>query len=188
MSGPARAMRSPAVVVAFVLPLLLAVAVAVIAIVVRVRGLDAPPAPETRPLAVVAVDAPGARTASCLSLLVALDGDLPADTTTLPRRALADPVPAGVRAWTAEPEPVVLRCGLPRPAELTPTSALLEVDGVRWLTLDDGGSAPRLVSYVAVDRPVYVALTVPTGLGSGPLQAVSDAIRTTVAVAPVAVR
>ena len=71
--------------------------------------------------------------------------------------------------------PVVLRCGLPRPAELTPTSELLEVNGVRWLTLTDGA----LVTSIAVDRPVYVALTAPAGVGSGPLQAVSDAVRTT---------
>ena len=76
--------------------------------------------------------------------------------------------------------PVVLRCGLPRPAELTPTSALLEVNGVRWLTLTDGA----LVTSIAVDRPVYVAFTAPVGVGSGPLQAVSDAVRTTLPAQP----
>jgi hypothetical protein len=35
------------------------------------------------------------------------------------------------------------------------------------------------VSYIAVDRPVYVAITTPLGAGSGPLQAVSDVVRTT---------
>jgi hypothetical protein len=89
-----------------------------------------------------------------------------------------------VRAWAADPVPVVLRCGLPRPAELTPTSALLEVNGVRWLTLTDGA----LVTSIAVDRPVYVAFTAPVGVGSGPLQVVSDAVRTTLPAQPVAVR
>ena len=64
-----------------------------------------------------------------------------------------------MRAWAADPVPLVLRCGLPRPAELTPTSALLEVNGVRWLTLTDGA----LVTSIAVDRPVYVAFTAPVG-------------------------
>jgi hypothetical protein len=35
---------------------------------------------------------------------------------------------------------------------------------------------------------VYVALTAPAGAGSGPIQVVSDAIRDTLPVTPVAVR
>jgi Protein of unknown function (DUF3515) len=80
------------------------------------------------------------------------------------------------------------RCGLTRPVELTPTAALLEVNGVRWLRLDDGVLDPVVVSWVAVDRPVYVVLTAPPGAGSGPLQAVADAIRTSLEPTPVAVR
>jgi hypothetical protein len=183
---------SPSVAIAVALPLLLALAVAGIGIVARVRGFDAapggPPPPDTRPFAVATVDAPQAGSPSCTTLLAALQGDLPAGADTLPRRAIADPAPAGVRAWAADPTPVVLRCGLPRPAELTPTSALLEVDGVRWLQLDDGLPQPQVVTSVAVDRPVYVALTVPTGVGSGPLQAVSDVVRTALPAQPVAVR
>jgi hypothetical protein len=41
------------------------------------------------------------------------------------------------------------------------------------------------VSYIAVDRPVYVAVTTPVDSGSGPLQAVSDVVRTTLPAAPV---
>jgi Protein of unknown function (DUF3515) len=181
---------SASVAIAVALPLLLAVVVAAIAVVARVRGLDdsGPPPVDTRPLAVATVDAPNASSSSCASLLANLDGDLPAGGSILPRRAIADPVPAGVRAWAAAPEPVVLRCGLPRPVELTPTTALLEVNGVRWLQLDDGAPTPQLLTYVAVDRPVYVALTMPAGVGSAPLQAVSDTVRTTLPAAPVVVR
>ena len=178
-------MRRPSVSVAIAvtLPLLLAVVVAGIGIAARLRGPDAP-SPETGPLAVATVEAPAAGSPSCSALLAGLDGDLPAGTATLPRRPLAPPAPAGVRAWAATPLPVVLRCGLPRPAELTPTSELLEINGVRWLTLTDGA----LVTSIAVDRPVYVALTGPAGVGSGPLQAVSDAVRTTLPAQAVAVR
>jgi hypothetical protein len=178
-------MRRPSasVAIAVALPLLLAVVVAGIGIAARLRGPDAP-SPETGPLAVATVEAPAAGSPPCSALLAGLDGDLPAGTATLPRRPLAMPAPAGVRAWAAIPLPVVLRCGLPRPAELTPTSELLEVNGVRWLTLTDGA----LVTSIAVDRPVYVALTAPTGVGSGPLQAVSDAVRTALPARPVAVR
>ncbi len=177
--------RRPSVsfAIAVTLPLLLAVVVAGIGIAARLRGPDVP-APATGPLAVPTVEAPAAASPSCTALLARLDGDLPAGTATLPRRPLAAPAPAGVRAWAADSAPVVLRCGLPRPAELTPTSALLEVDGVRWLTLTDGA----LVTSVAVDRPVYVAITTPANIGSGPLQAVSDAVRTTLPTQPVAVR
>jgi len=83
---------------------------------------------------------------------------------------------------------VVLRCGLTRPVELTPTSTLLEVNGVRWLRLDDGVPYPVIVSYVAVDRPVPVVLTVPTDAGSGPLQAVADVVRQTLTATDVALR
>ena len=188
---------SPPVLVAIALPVLLAVVVAAIGITARVRGVEvsglsgAPtPAPvaETGPLALVPIDAPDAGGASCAALLAALPDALPAAGGTLAPRPLADPAPAGSRAWTALPRPVVLRCGLTRPAELTPTSALLEVDGVRWLQLDDGVPDPVVVSYVAVDRPVYVVLTAPPDAGSGPLQAVSDAVRATLPSREVQVR
>jgi hypothetical protein len=119
-------------------------------------------------------------------VLAALPAELPSDSGALSPRALAEPAPAGVRAWAAAPRPVVLRCGLTRPAELNPTSSLLEIDGVSWLQLpaDVPGVPP---SYVAVDRPVYLALTVATDLGSGPLQVVSEALRT-LPETPVAVR
>jgi hypothetical protein len=45
-----------------------------------------------------------------------------------------------------------------------------------------------MVTYVTVDRPVYTALTIPTSVGTGPLQQVSDVVRTTVPATPVAVR
>lgn len=172
------------VVIAIALPVLLAVVVAGI-------GLTAPstePVADTSPLATPPVDAPAATGPECTSLLANLDGDLPTGDSTLPVRALADPAPDGVRAWAAAPRPVVLRCGLPRPAELIPTSALLEIDGVQWLELDDGVPDPVVVTYVAVDRPVYVVLTTPTDAGSGPLQTVSGVVRDTLPAVPVAVR
>ena len=172
--------------VALALPLLLAVVVAGIAIWARAGASDRP-APDTSPLVLVPVDAPRAAGPDCADLLAGLDGDLPAGGTTLPARTLAQPRPPGARAWAASPDPVVLRCGLPRPAELTPTSGLLEIDGVRWLRLDDATTDPQRETYVAVDRPVYVALTFPTGVGSGPVQAVSDVVRTRLPATPVAV-
>ncbi|MGQ0576159.1 MAG: DUF3515 domain-containing protein [Pseudonocardia sp.] len=181
LGGPAR--------LAIALPLLLALVVAGIGITARLNGSDpAAAVPDTRPLAVVPVDAPAAAGPECAALLAALPADLPSDAEPLPPRAIAEPAPPGARAWTAAPRPVVLRCGLTRPAELTPTSRLLEVDGVSWLQLDDGVPDPVTVSYVAVDRPVYMVLTAPPAVGSGPLQAVSAAVRAALPEVPVAVR
>jgi len=190
------------VLIAIALPVLLALAVAGIAVTARVTGFGEPPpaVADTSPLAAPPVEAPDAGGPDCTSLLAALEGDLPADGGTLPVRALAEPAPPGVRAWAAVPRPVVLRCGLPRPAELAPDSALLVVDGVQWLELgrSDAPSAdaavdgvspePVVVTYVAVDRPVYVVLTAPVDAGSGPLQAVSGVVRDTLPAVPVAVR
>jgi hypothetical protein len=181
----------PAVVVAIALPVLLAVVVAVLGLTFRGHGTEAAPAPvpaETGPLAVPPVGATDAGSAGCVSLLAGLPKELPADPDPLPARPIAAPSEAGVAAWAASPRPVVLRCGLPRPAELVPTSPLTDVNGVSWLALTDNAPDAVLTTYVAVDRPVYIALTVPTTAGSGPLQAVSDAVASTLPKAPVVVR
>jgi Protein of unknown function (DUF3515) len=180
---------SPPVAIAITLPLLLAVAVAAIAITARVRGIGEPPPPDTGPLPVAPVDAPAASGPECTALLAVLPAELDGPDGPMPPRPVAgaEALP-GVRAWAAAPRPVVLRCGLPRPAELTPTSALLEVNGVRWLQLDDGLPQPVQVSYIAVDRPVYLALTTPVDAGSAPLQHLSDLVRETLPATAVAVR
>lgn len=177
------------VLLAIALPVLLAVVVAGIGIAGRL-GLTAPadPPPDTTPLALVPVDAPDAAGPDCTALLAALPAELDAGDAPLPGRPLAEPVPPGARAWAAAPRPVVLRCGLPRPVELTPASALLEINGVRWLELDDGVPDPVVISYVAVDRPVYVIATVSPALGSGPLQQFSDVVRATLPAVGVRVR
>jgi hypothetical protein len=180
---------SPPVAIAIALPLLLAVAVAAIAITARVRGIGEPSPPDTGPLAVAPVDSPGASGPECTAVLAALPTELDGPDGPMPPRPIADAdsLP-GVRAWAAAPRPAVFRCGLPRPAELTPTSPLLEVNGVRWLELDDALPQPVQVSYIAVDRPVYLALTIPVDAGSAPLQQLSDVIRETLPATAVAVR
>jgi hypothetical protein len=177
LSPSTRARPPLPVVIAIALPVLLAVAVGALGIAGRLGAVGPAPAPaETGPLALAPVDAPDATGPDCTALLAALPPALDATGGPLPGRPLAEPVQPGTRAWAAAPRPVVLRCGLPRPVELTPTSALLEIDGVRWLQLDDGVPDPVVVTYVAVDRPVYPVVTVPVAAGSGPLQQLSDVI------------
>ncbi|KOX12775.1 hypothetical protein ADK67_46975 [Saccharothrix sp. NRRL B-16348] len=147
-------------------------------------GAD-PSAVHTGPLALVPVPAPKAGSAECQALLGVLPAQLVSGGDTLPRRELASPAPAGAVAWgDARHEPVVLRCGLDRPGDLTPTSQLRVISDVQWLEVSEGGSA----TWYVVDRPVYVALTVPSDAGTGPLQDISTTIRDTLAKGPVDTR
>jgi hypothetical protein len=70
---------------------------------------------------------------------------------------------------------VVLRCGLDRPADLTASSGLLGVSGVQFLEIPSGG----ISTWVAVDRPVYIAVASPPTSGSGPLQQIAAVIART---------
>lgn len=170
--------RHPAMILIFVLPVLLLVAAVVLGLVAKGRTPDAAPTPAPAPagpLALPPVDAPDAGSPSCVRLLATLPAELAASPRPLPRLPLAAPAPEGAVAWAGaeRARPVILRCGLPRPPELTPTSALIVINGVSWLSL----SEPDRDTFIAVDRPVYLALTVPRALGTGPVQTVSDAVR-----------
>lgn len=170
-------MTRPTLAVAIALPVLLAATALVIALV---TSRSQPPASE-EPLALPAVPAPAAESAECRSLLDRLPGALTSAGTALPRRTLAAPEPPGTAAWGIDGQPAVLRCGIERPAELTRTATLLDVSGVRWLRLPGTGAS----TWVAVDRPVYVGLTVGDEIGTGPLQEVSTVIAGTLPTRPV---
>ena len=203
MTGPQarEALPRPVLVVLIALPLLLAVAAAVIALASSATdttdgttggntggstgGSDATAPGAGGPLVLPAVPAPAANSAECTALLAALPQRLQSGATQLDRRPLAQPAPPGTAAWGVDPI-VILRCGVDRPAELTPTAALLEVSGVRWLHLPGADAANPTSTWVAVDRPVYVALTMPDDAGTGPLQDISAAVRATLAARPVA--
>ena len=169
-------------------PLLAAVGLAVLLTVgVAVLGLVLGGPPEdvpgrTGPLALVSIDAPAAGSAECTSLIGKLPAGLPSGKDTLPRRELASPAPPATVAWgdTAH-DPVVLRCGLPRPAELSATAQLRVISDVQWLQLPGSGSS----TWVVVDRGVYVALTVPDDAGTGPLQDISTTVRDVLPKQPV---
>ncbi|GAB2666195.1 hypothetical protein GCM10027271_26740 [Saccharopolyspora gloriosae] len=128
----------------------------------------------TGPLALPPIPSPAASGPDCAKLLSALPAELEVDGAQVPRRALADPVPPGAIAWgDAEHDPITVRCGLSAPAELTPTSPLVDISGVSWLRITEAGNT----SWLAVDRPVYVALTAPENSGSGPVQDLSNELR-----------
>ncbi|PWW55358.1 DUF3515 domain-containing protein [Actinokineospora spheciospongiae] len=139
-------------------------------------------APRTGPVGLVPVEAPDAGSPSCASLVGQLTGALPNGDGTLEKLPVADPAPAGAVVWGDRvAEPVVLRCGLSKPGELTPTAQLRVVSGVQWLPVEGTGAS----TWFAVDRPVYVALTLPDGLGTGPLQTVSEVVGRVLPAQPV---
>lgn len=168
--------RLPRVLVGVVLTLpVLLVAGVLVASVVLVR--EPVPDADTVRLAVPAVPTPAAASADCSRLLSGLPGEIPTERGLLPRRVLADPVPPATVAWGGEggTAPVVMRCGLPRPAELAPGAPLLVVDGVDWVAVDDGRPGTR--TWVTTDRAVYVGLTLPADVGDGPVADISRGVK-----------
>ena len=127
----------------------------------------------TGPLALAGVDAPDATAPECTQLVEALPAKLPSKGDELARLELADPAPPAAAAWAGDRgEPVVLRCGLPKPAEYAPTAQLREVSKVNWLPVEGEGAS----TWYTVDRAVYVALTIPDDAGTGVVQEMSATI------------
>ncbi|MGW1676694.1 DUF3515 domain-containing protein [Saccharopolyspora sp. NPDC002376] len=126
------------------------------------------------PLPLAPIPAPKAETPECKSVIDALPRELAVEGKQVPRRELAAPAPQATVAWgDADHDPITARCGIDAPAELTPTAQLVDVSGVSWLKIDQGGDT----SWLAVDRPVYVALSLPGDTGTGPLQDLSAILR-----------
>lgn len=160
------------IIVAAVLAVALAAGVAIFGIIAGNSGSEnADDDAVVGPLPLVSVPAPRANAPECADLLAAAPGELTSNGKQLPRRELAAPAPPAAAAWGRD-NPVVLRCGLDRPAELTPTAQLRVVNGVQWLEVPGEGTA----TWYAVDRPVFVALTIPGDAGTGPLQDLSTLI------------
>ena len=124
------------------------------------------------PVAIASVPAPNADSPSCRALSAALPGRL----GDFERAAVVQPAPAGAAAWRepAGGEPVIIRCGMDRPAEFVVGSPIQVVDNVQWFQLEDPHSDSS--TWISVDRPVYVTLTLPRRSGPTPIQALSDVI------------
>ena len=71
------------------------------------------------------------------------------------------PTPETDTAAWGEP-PITYRCGVSRPASLSPSSRLLEVSGIGWLPLEgSGGTGFIAVTWPSQEAPVYVEVLVP---------------------------
>lgn len=157
-------------------PALIATAVALpvaLVIGVIVAAALAGRTPITEPVGLAPVDAPAAGSPECGTLLA----DLPENLGDYTRAELSAPAPESAAAWRpVDGEPIVLRCGLPRPPEFDQAAALSVVDGVQWFEVSGAPQGIDASTWYAVDRGVYVALTVPNGSGPTPLQDASAAI------------
>jgi hypothetical protein len=164
--GPPRALLIAAIVVA---------AGAIIAILVL--AVQRQPPPSQQAVVIASVPAPKADSAECRTLL----GALPDRLGDYRRAPAAQPAPPGAAAWKSDAEPVVLRCGLDRPADFVVGSPLQVVDAVQWFEVADQGRS----TWFAVDRSVYVALTLPQGSGPTPIQEISDIIAKALPAMPI---
>jgi hypothetical protein len=169
------------VAVSVALAVLLVAGVIVVSLVFGSREDSAQPPPRTGPVALVPIPAPAAASSDCDTAVRGLPATLPSGSATLAKAPLAEPAPQAAVAWTDQrSDPVVLRCGLDRPAELKQDTQLRVVDGVKWLPIDGADST----TWFVVDRPVYIALTVPATAGTGPLQDIATAIAKTLPQVP----
>jgi hypothetical protein len=134
------------------------------------------------PVAIAAVPAPAADGPECAALLAALPDQL----GDYRRAETAQPTPAGTAAWRTDEagsEPVIMRCGLDRPTEFVVGAPIQMVNEVQWFRIED--TELRRSTWLCVDRPVYVALTLPDGSGPSPIQTVSEVIEKGMPAVPI---
>lgn len=157
----------------------LLVAVLAIGAVLAVAAIRRPP---VAPVVIAAVPAPAADGPECRALLATLPDRL----GDYRRAQTVQPTPAGAAAWRTEEsgsEAVIMRCGLDRPAEFVVGSPIQMVDDVQWFRIEDTES--RRSTWLCVDRPAYVALTLPDGSGPSPIQTLSEVIERTMPAIPI---
>ena len=160
----------------------IAVSTAAVAVVLAI-AVSHRSAPD-RALVIAPQSAPQAVSPQCR----ALTGALPGRLGDYQRATVAAPVPPGTVAWRSDSggRPVVLRCGVDRPADFVVGAPIQVVDAVQWWRKDPGSPADD-ATWIAVDRGVFIALTLPAGSGPAPIQQVSDAVAATlpaVAISP----
>jgi hypothetical protein len=168
---------------ALIIAALLLAVVAIGAVLAVAATRRTPPGP----VVIAAVQAPAAGAPECRSLLATLPDGL----GDYRRAETAEPTPPGTAAWRpgddraelSGSDPVIMRCGLDRPAEFVVGAPIQMVNDVQWFRLEDPES--RRSTWLCVDRPVYVALTLPDGSGPTPIQTLSDVIERTMPAIPI---
>jgi Protein of unknown function (DUF3515) len=154
----------------------LVLAIGAIGVILAIATTRHPP---LQPVAIPTVPAPRAQDPACRALLEAL----PQRLGDYQRAPIAQPAPPGAAAWrtASDSDPVVLRCGLDRPTDFVIGSPIQVVDRVQWF---EARQVDRSTWYT-VDRPVYLALTLPSASGPTPIQQLSDLIDHTMSAVPI---
>jgi Protein of unknown function (DUF3515) len=104
--------------------------------------------------------------ASCPAVMAALPLDLQGE----PSRQVQSDSPYAY-AW-GEP-PVVLICGVERPAGFTVGVSAIQINGVQWYV---DISDPDTTVWTTVDRPVYIQVSLPAEVDSAPVTVLSTPI------------
>ncbi|MFD2091345.1 DUF3515 domain-containing protein [Blastococcus deserti] len=124
---------------------------------------------EREDLPVLPVDVPAMTPeaeASCPALMGSLPFELAGETS---RRVQSDTPNA--YAW-GDP-PIVLVCGVDRPAGYVVGVSAMQINGVQWYV---DTSDPGSTVWTTVDRPVYVEITLPAEVDSAPVTALTPEI------------
>ena len=108
---------------------------------------------------------PGAD-ASCPALMKTL----PIELSGEPSRRVKSDTPFAY-AW-GDP-PVVLVCGVDRPAGYVVGASAIQINGVQFYVDTDD---PDTTVWTTVDRPVYVQISLPSSVDSGPVTALTPQI------------
>jgi hypothetical protein len=104
--------------------------------------------------------------ASCPALM----SSLPLELTGEPSRRVESASPFAY-AW-GDP-PVVLVCGVDRPAGFVVGVSSIQINGVQWYVDTDD---PDTTVWTTVDRPVYVEVRLPAAVDSAPVTALTTQI------------
>ena len=168
--GTGTGRRWAVIVISIALPIALLAAVIVAAVIAQRE-------PERQRVAVAAIPTPEADSAACTDLGAAL----PETVGPYTRAEIDDPAPPATYAWQRSlgGDAIVLRCGIDQPLEFVVGSSLQSVNGVQWFQATAAAQTLGTITYIAVDRDVYIALSAPPGDGPTPLQTISDAISAT---------
>jgi hypothetical protein len=167
--------RAAIIVTAVVLPV-----VVVLVVLANVLGsrdessgspaeVSGPSTQDRADLPVLPVDVPPvtpAAEAACPGLMKVL----PLDLLDEPSRRVDSDSPFAY-AW-GDP-PVVLVCGVDRPAGWVVGQSAIQINGVQWYVDTDD---PDTTVWTAVDRSVYVQVRVPSTIDSGPVTALTTPI------------
>jgi hypothetical protein len=104
--------------------------------------------------------------ASCPALM----GTLPLELTGELSRQVDSDSPFAY-AW-GEP-PIVLVCGVERPAGFVAGVSAIQIEGVQWYV---DTTDPDTTVWTTIDRPVYVEISLPASVDSAPVTALSPEI------------